>query len=1041
MDQIHSSKLKPKNYADPWWKYAGLLTLALFLYSGALAQSSVSGIVSDMNGDALVGVTVTVRGTTTGVLTGDKGDYSVNVSSGDAILAFSFIGYETQEIPVNGRSTINVSLVSQDLLVDEVVITAFGLARDKKAITYAAQNVNSQEMKEARPLNVVNGLSGKVAGISIGRTGGGVGAPSKVILRGNRSISGSSQPLYIVDGVPMGQDISNLSPDDIESITVLKGANAAALYGARANNGVIVVTTKSGLGGEGFSVDLNTTYMASSPIYLNNFQNEYGQGSGGVFSEGAERSWGPKLDGGTVPHWSNNPNWPASTSQYIGHPTNKTTDFFQTGHNFATNLAVSTNSANSHNYFSYTFTDAEGIVPGNALQTHNINVRNNTKVFDRLTIDSKVNYIRTDLDYELANGGGYENPIRALYKMPTNIATADVSQYEFVDDEGLVKQHFWRPNQNQPSNAYWALNNLENESLNERVIAMGSLKYEFTSSLSLLARASIDRFNRHRTDRWHTDSYIIADRGFYRTNDWRGFEFNTDFLLNYDKSFGDVLSVNASFGGNIRRNESRRITGNSAGRDSPLNVPNLFSFANSSNITASESFLAKEVQSLYGFATFGWKGAVFLDVSGRNDWSSTLKPDNWSYFYPSAGLTVVVSDLLEATPSWLSFLKARVNYAQVGNDTDPYQTARAANILPGGTGGFLQLSTTIPIDNLLPEETTSLEGGLDLRLFDNRVGLDLTLYQSNSTNQLFAVFVPVASGASNVFLNGADIENKGLEAVINVTPLRSNDLTWDITFNFARNVSTVLSIAEGFDQLNIGGANFLRQFRLIEGRPWGDVYSRGFARDDQGRVIIEEDGTPRVTSGLDVQVSNFNPDWLGGIRNTFRFKDLSLSFLIDIRQGGTVVSNTNAIMFADGQTEETLEGREGGLIFGQNFFPNEEAVQADGTPNDVATNAEAMWNKLGGRNAPVGEAFISDASNVRMREVVLGYSLPSSVLNNGPIKTMKVSFVGRNLFFFSNAAGNLDPEIFISTGRNAEGTESFGPPTMREYGLNLNIGF
>ena len=857
-------------------KYVGVFLFAFMFSISAFAQKTITGqVTNSVTGEGMVGVTVQLKGTTTGALTDSEGKYSLSVTDDNTVLVFSFLGFSPQETTVGTRSTINISLSEEAFSTEEVVITAFGIEREKKAITYAAQNVGAQDLKEARPLNIVNSLSGKVAGISVGRSGSGVGAPSKVVLRGNRSIAGSSQPLYIIDGVPMGQDISNLSPDDIESISVLKGANAAALYGSRANNGVIVVTTKMGKAGKGYSVDLNTTYMASSPIYLNNFQNEYGQGSGGVFSESAERSWGPKLDGREVPHWSNNPNWPSATSIYSANPTNKTTDFFQTGRNFATNLAVSTNTENSQGYFSYTLTDAEGIVPGNKLQSHNISVRMNTKVFDKLSIDTKVNYIRSQTDYELPTGGGYQNPIRALYKMPTNIATADVREYEFVDTDGLVKQHFWKPGSNIPGNAYWALNNLENDVLNERVIGLISLRYEFTENLSFLARTSLDRFNRSKTERWHTGSFIIADDGFYRTNDTRGVEWNTDFLLNYDKDFGSNFSVNASFGGNSRRSEFRRITVNPSGRDNPLNVPNLFSFGNTANITASEAFSKKEVNSLYGFATLGWKGAIFLDITGRNDWSSTLKPDNWSYFYPSAGLTVVVSDLMSSTPSWLSFLKVRGSYAQVGNDTDPYRTARQARIRGGGTGGFLQLATTIPVDNLLPEQTTSLEGGLDLRLFQNRVRLDLTYYKSNSTNQLFAISVPVASGASNVFLNGADVENKGLEIVLGLTPVRTPDFNWDLTFNFARNISTVLSIAEGFDQLNIQGANFLRQFRLIAGRPWGDVYSRGFARvdpeDPQSPVIVGADGLPRVTSGLDVQVANFTPDWLGGIYNTLQY--------------------------------------------------------------------------------------------------------------------------------------------------------------------------
>ena len=673
-------------------------------------------------------------------------------------------------------------------------------------------------------------------------------------------------------------------------------------------------------------------------------------------------------------------------------------------------------------------------------------MRIKTKLLDKLTLDSKVNYIRRNIDNQLYTGEGYGNPVRALYKLPTNIPTADAMKFEFTDPNGVMKQHYWQPGNNAPFNPYWNINRLKNNSLNERVIGFMSLAYQFTDELSLIGRASLDRFNSAWEERWANDSYIIADGGKYSTTDSRGNEFNTDFLLNYNKNVTTDISVNASVGGNVRRYDYRRISVNDD-RRSTLNVPNLYSFGNQSFHIGTESFQQKAIHSMYAFATIGWKNAVFLDITGRNDWSSALTAENRSFFYPSLGLTVVASDLMSSVPSWLTLLKVRASNAKVGNDTDPYQTSRLARIAGGGTGGFLQLSTTIPNENLLPESTVSTEIGLDTRLFENRLGLDFTYYKSNSTDQLFAIFVPIASGASNVFLNGADIQNSGFEAILTGTPVRTSAFNWDITLNFAKNNSLVSDIAEGFDQLNIGGADFMRQFRLIKGRPWGDVYSRGFARDDQGRVIVEANGTPRTTPGLDVQVANFNPDFLAGVRNSLSFGDVSMSFLIDIRQGGSVVSFTNAIMYADGIVEETLNGRDGGLVFGQNFFADEEAVGVDtngdptGSANTATATSEAMWSKLGGRNAPVGEAFVLDASNIRMREMTLGYSVPKSMLSNSPLSTIKVSLVGRNLFFITNKAGNVDPEIIGNTATNIDGLESFGPPTTREIGINLKFGF
>jgi TonB-linked SusC/RagA family outer membrane protein len=1016
--------------------------LSFAITSVLWAQDRVitGNVTSQAEGDGLPGVNVLIQGTTQGTTTDVEGNYSLSVPSDAANLIFSFVGYRSQVVAIGNRSVIDLQMEEDVSALEEVVVTAFGLEREKKAVTYSAQNVDAENLTEARPLAIAEGLSGKVAGLSVSRTSG-LGADPKVILRGNRSIAGSSQPIYVVDGVTLGGNINNISPDDIESITVLKGANAAALYGSRANNGVIVVTTKSGKSNaKGFNIDFNTSFMTQQVNHLINWQNEYGQGSGGVYAPNANRSWGPRLDGSSVQHWSNNPAWPEPTYPYAASPDNKKSDFFRTGHNMATNISVSNQGENTNSFISYTYTDANGVVPSNDLGGHNLNARVTSRFFDRLTVDTKLNYIRRELNGELFEGEGYQNPIRALYKVPPNIRTADMAQHEFVNPVGVTEMHYWLPGNNAPSNPYWVLNNVNRNDLEDRMIAMISLGFDITENLNFRVRSSIDRFNDSRVDRWNNGFYIVADNGRYGKREQRGHEWNTDAFLNYKKDFFDGnWSLDATVGANLRQNEfSRTNVGDT--RDSPLNVPNLFAISNYGTVTASEDFTEREVQSVFGFATIGWKNAIFLDITARNDWSSTLPADEWSFFYPSFGLTAVVSDLV-TLPDWWTFAKVRGSWAQVGNDTSPYQTVRAANVSGGGSGGFLQLSTTIPNANLRPEQTEAVEFGADLRFLNNRLGFDFTWYKSNSTDQLFQQSVPVGSGASNVFINGADIQNDGIEFTISATPVQTGDFSWDIFFNYAANKSEVIELAGGLDALNIGGASFLRQFRLIVGEEWGDVYSRGFARDDQGRVIVEADGTPRTTPGLDVQVANYNPDWLGGIGNTLTYKNLRMSFLIDIRQGGSIVSNTNAILFADGLTTETLEGRDGSLVFGDNFFAGETAVQDDGTPNTVATTSEAMWSKLGGRNAPVGEAFTLDASNTRLRELVIGYSIPSSSLSNTPFTHIDISLVGRNLFFFSNKAENADPEVLVNSNTNADGWEVFGLPPVREFGVNLKFGF
>ena len=1015
--------------------------VSLLFAGGVYAQEfTVSGkVTSQDDGSPIPGVNVIIKGTSQGTATDFQGKYSLTVPGPGTVLIFSYIGYVTVEEEVGNRTVIDVSMATDVTQLGEVVVTAFGIEKEKKAITYAAQNVETQEITAARPLNIMEGLSGKVAGLSVTRAGTGVGSAAKVVLRGNRSIAGSSQPLYVIDGVVVGGSIANLSPDDIESITVLKGANAAALYGSRANNGVIVVTTKKGTRGKDFGVTLNTSYMAASPIILTDFQNEYGQGNGGVYGEHANKSWGPKMDGSMKPHWSNDPNWPEPMTDYSPQPDN-VKDFFRTGHNAAVNLGISTSSDNSNAYFSYTFTDAGGVVPSNDLTSHNLNVRYSANIAKKLILDSKVNYIRTLIDNQLATGENFTNPIRGAFRMPRNIKTKDAEIFEFIDDQGQLRQHYWVPGNNGNGNQYWTINRNLRENLNERVLGLISLKYNFTDYLSLLVRSAIDRSNWQNTTKYYNDTYIVADDGFYQLYMGNSYEWNSDFLLNFNKQFGEDWNVDASFGGNIRNNKTVWLRSNTDARKSPLNLPNLFSIANTAFVTAGEEYSRKQVQSLYGFATIGWKNAVFLDITGRNDWSSTLPKDNWSYFYPSVGLTVVLSDLLNTNPSFLSYLKVRGSYAKVGNDTSPYRSARLAIVdASKGKKGFMKFEKTIPANSLRPESTTSTEIGLDAKFFNNRLGIDFTWYKSNSTDQLFRVSVPIGSGASNIFINAGNIENKGVELVLNGVIIQGQKFNWDMTVNWSKNTSTVVEIAEGLDNLPLAGASFLGTMKLIEGNPWGDIYSRGFKRDDQGRVIVASDGTPMVTPGKDTKVSNFTPDWLGGIRNSFSYGAFDLSFLIDIRQGGTVSSLTNAILWGDGLTTATLQGRDGTLVFGENIFANETAVKEDGTPNDIQVDAETFWNKVGGRNAPVGEAFVIDASNSRLRELVFGYSIPRSALENTPIAGVRIAFVGRNLFFITNNS-NYDPEIFVNTG-NTEGWESFAPPTMREYGFNLKIDF
>lgn len=1014
--------------------------LVLFLVAGvaAMAQQTVSGTVtSSVDGSPLPGVSVLVKGTTTGTSTDAEGKFTLTVPDNTSVLVLSFIGFTSQEVTVGNQTNLSIQMKEDATELGEVVVTALGIEREKKSLTYSVQDVKTEELSKARELNVINSLTGKVAGISINRAGTGVGAPTRVLLRGNRSINGNSQPLYIVDGVPLRGDISDINPDDVESITVLKGGNASALYGARGQNGVIMVNTKKGKDtGRGFNIDLNTTYMFDNPIFLTNYQNVYGQGSNGVYSPNSETAWGPKMEGQTVAHWSPDPNRPVSEYSFLPQPDN-VRDFFQTGQNFATTLAITTGNEKSQTYFSYTYTDAKGVVPTNELTRHNVNLRLTNKLTDKLTLDAKLNYIREDIDNQLAQGESFDNPMRHAYRLPRNIRTQDIERYQYLNAEGIIRQNYWNVGSNGGANPYWTINRNLKKDASDRIIALASLQYRLTKDLSILGRSSIDRAFGSNDTRLYNDTYIIAQNGRFSQGRTDGYEWNSDFLITYDKTINTDWSFNLNVGGNARKNRNSGLFANTG---PGLTVPNFFALANTQQVLASHDVGGPvNVNSLYAFAQVAFKNGIFLDLSGRNDWSSTLAPENWSIPYGSAGLNVVVSDMMEL-PTFLSFAKVRGSYAITGNSTSPYQLQRTAILTAGGNAGYLRLNSVLPHPNLLPEQTASLEVGADVRFFLNRLGLDFTYYKSNTTNQVFTLALPVGSGASSYFVNGGDLENKGVEVTLTGTPVQGDDFNWDITLNFARNISMVKEINDKRPSVEIG-SDFLRRFRIEEGKPFGEVYSRGLLRDEQGRVLVEDNGLPRVTPGFTVRVANYNPDWLGGIQNAFRYKNLTFSFLIDIRQGGSISSLGNAIIYADGLTEETLEGREGGLIFGENFYGHETAIRGDGTPNTTPITAEQFWLKVGGRNAPVGELFTVDASNVRFREAVLGYSLPSSVLGNSPFRKVSISFVGRNLFFLSNKAKNIDPDVTVGTGTASWGYDAFGPPTARSYGFNLNLGF
>lgn len=1036
------SKMIPHGVKDR--PLQGLAPMELQLVPIEIQTGQITGTVTDSTtGEPLPGVNVVIVGTQQGAATDVQGNYTLSgLAPGSYTLQVSFIGYAPKTVPGvevrDGETTrVDIALRPSAVALQDVVVTALGVEREERSLTYSTEEVDTEQLAEARELNVANSLSGAASGIRVNQAATGVGGEARVILRGNRSITGNSQPLWVVDGVPIRGEVNDLDPSNIQSIEVLKGPNAAALYGSEAQNGAIIITTQKGRQGQ-LRLTFNQNVQIRDAILLTDYQDQFGQGSARLYNPGSEASWGPSMDGQMVDFWSPDP--ARADSQYAFRPQpNNVSDAYQRGYNSSTNLAATVGSDVTQARFSYTFTDAAGIVPNNELQRHNISGRVTTLIGENLSLDGKLSYARENIDNSLATGENFTNPIRHITRLPRNIRTEDVEDFEYFTEQGLRRQNYWNPGSNGGANPYWALNRNLSFNTTERVIAMTSVTYDFTDALSLLLRGSYDGQNTTGETKLYNDTYIVADNGQYsqsRSNTWVA---NGDFLLTYSRDVFDDWHVEANFGGNIKKERGGSVSANTG---NALTVPNFFTLSNTQNVEASESVGSpREVHSLYGFSQIGWRDAVYLDVTGRNDWSSTLPADSRSYFYPSVGLSAVLTDLIPTLPEAISFAKVRASWAQVGNSALPFQTVRFASFSPGGNNGFLQLSTTLPASDLKPEQTESVELGTDVRFFRSRLGMNVTFYQTSTTNQLFTSALPVGSGASSFFTNGGDVENKGIEVTLTGRPVMTSDFSANVDVNFSLNRSEVVRLTEDQDQLTIA-QDFMREFRIVAGEPFGQVYSRGFVRDDQGRVVINSNGMPQTTPGLSVQVADFNADWSGSLRSSLSYKNVNLSFLIEHRQGGSTVSLTNAILDADGLRKRTLPGREGdGVVFGEDIFAGETAVQEDGSPNDVPIDPETLWTNLGGRNAPVGEAFVEDATNTRLRQLTLSYALPQSVISRLPVSSVDLSLVGRNLFFIYRASSNLDPDLLVGTSAAAEGFESFTPPTTRQFGVNLQIQY
>ncbi|MBS2212409.1 SusC/RagA family TonB-linked outer membrane protein [Carboxylicivirga mesophila] len=1026
-----------------WFKRCLLLIPTLMFGAFLYAQDlTVTGTVtSSEDGQPIPGVSVVQKGTTNGTITDIDGNYNITVPQG-AVIVFSFVGMDTQEVTAN-TTTVNIAMVSDVIGMDEVVVTALGVSREKKALGYAVSELKSEELTTVKDPNVINSLSGKVAGVNITQSTSGPGGGSRVIIRGNNSITGNNQPLYVVDGVPIdnsgagsaagggtgeyaradyGTGISDINPDDIESMTVLKGPNAAALYGSRAGNGVILITTKKGSSRKGLGVSVSSSYTFDNPLLLPQFQDQYGQGSQGnvpsdITQLKGSSSWGPKFDGSSQAYWT------GENKPYVAQPDN-VKDFFDTGSQFINTIALEGGNENANLRFSYTNNSTSGILPNSEMDRHNFNLRGFANLTDKLSVDAKVTFFHQDMKNRAIQGT--EGVMAYVYPMPRNLILNDLKTYQNPEESLDVITY-----SNSGGNPYWILNHDTNKDRRQRWTGFAKVTYEFTPWLSAFARVGTDMVNT-KIETISMPGHHFYKSGRFNFSTRQNTETNADFLFMLDKDLTDDLNLNFNFGGNhsYRTYESMSIFGEDFKIPAKATVSNAVIL--NPGYTPTEE---KIVNSLYASASFSFKDLAYLDLTARNDWSSTLSSDNWSYFYPSVSASVLLHRVIPGAEQLFDMAKVRVSWAQVGNDTGVYQLYEYYNLAQDGyLGRTVVTRPSVKFNEDLKAETiTSSEAGLEWSMFNHRLYGDFSWYDIKTKDLIFDVPVPASTGYSSFRENVGELKNSGVELMLGGSPVQTGNFTWDISFNYANNKNELVSLIEDTDVFIFSSTNSGNVVvQATVGGGYGDIYGTTIKRTEDGRQVVDAAGRPQASEER-VKLGNYQPDWTGGITNTFTYKEFSLRFLIDARFGGELYSGSDAGLDASGVSERTLLYRETGITV------DGVVDNGDGTFTENTTNISAQ--DYFGAMSGIASEHVYDATNVRLRELSLTYRFPKSILGDGFIKGASLSFIGRNLFFIYKELDNFDPESSFSTSNFSQGVLWYNLPTTRSLGFNLNVNF
>lgn len=1024
--------------------FASLLAILISTFTYA-QDISVSGRVTDEKNVGIIGATVLLKGTKKATLTNDNGEFTINARKG-AVISISYVGYLSKDFTVDGAS-LNVSLVSQSKDLNEVVVTALGIKKEKKALGYAITEVKGDELTQARTLNIANGLEGKVAGLNISSTATGPGGSTRIVIRGATSITRANGPLIVVDGIPFnndnqgnvgewgGQDggdgISSLNPDEIETISVLKGGTAAALYGSRASNGAILVTTKSGSkSGRPPVIEIGSNFVAESILYKKNKDFQYVYGTGGRAATGlvgvkptvadpavADQtdSWGAKLDGSSVIQYD-------GVSRPYSAVTNNFSKFYNTGTAFTNNFAVSGGAEKISYRFSMADLNDKGVMPNSSLVRDNVAMNINANLSKRFSILVNGKYIREKNKNRPRVSDSPGNAAYTLWFLPTSLAVSTLKANKYTAN-GFEK--LWSSNP-YVQNPYFATEDYHEQDTKDRFIGVVEPKFNITDWLYVKGRAGFDKFNRHENDITPTGTgYQLG--GSYNTSlvDFR--EANLDGIIGVDKKLSNKFSLSALVGGN----RMRQVTYLDGYGGSPFNIPFFYDISNVSTASRSTTsrYLEKRINSVYGSADLSYNNYLFLNLTGRNDWFSTLAPGRNSIFYPSVGLSFVFSDAFKM-PAFINYAKIRGSWAKTGGDTDPYNL-NLTYALTGATQGapLAQINQSqVPNAKLQPYQVTGSEIGLEGRLFSNRLAFDLAVYDRKTTNDIVGASISPASGYTTALFNIGEVTNKGVELLLSYKLVNNKNFSWEASYNVGYNKSNVVQIYPGLDKLFVEEPRpRVSGIYQVDGKPFAQILGNGFLRDAKThQVIFNAQGLPE-TQGLQNFGSGVSP-WAMGITNSFHHKQFGLTFLVDAKYGGKIYSGTNALATQHGLTKITLPGRETGIVG--------KGVTEAGTPNTVLVDAQTYYSNL----YNFAEPFVYSSDFIKLRSVILDYTVPARVFGRTPFKSATIGIVGRNLWTIMKHTPIIDPESGYSAG-NGQGQEFATMPATRTIGVNLNLKF